>query len=508
MKITLEAENTNRAKVHIEHNDEKLTWDVSAFDKSNFSSTFDLFHYNNLYWQRKSKAEQDEIFSIFKRILIAFNEINDWKQLSQTIQILLKSLFEHHDLNEIKSWILFHTDIQFPYDLATEYIPSNDKTGSREQTYILADYHKLISLIFCLRLMVPIWGEFIVRAKHETGTSFKEYYAYLLLSRTNLFHSEPMEKLITYVNCTIPDDNGAASILAGMSTEDFPTWVLSLVIIRRLCTNDIRGHLPDSSIIPYIYNHVRERVKRSDAQFDGAVKDKEITDSSDSEGRVSALESYKIRQDICNGDVVYIEHALSNIVAVVKKLEPTINDDLLLNALETSQALLSTNIHPPQICLAQWIFKPYVSPKGLKLISKKSVVSVLGATQAILWHRKHYVLASIATAAHSDVVDDTVSAIESRARLTKELVAEISKYFPYVERTSPRKTTQKTVNLVIESIDELCSQLSSYNWYLTLDKAFLPILTGNEFTRAMVIPHDIRLRVANLVLDLVKKRST
>lgn len=503
MKIELFADGFNKPRVTIVHNGQELVWDVSAFDKSNFSGDFDMFHYNNMYWARKSADEQNQIFNIFKSIRLAFDETNEWKKLSQALQPLIRDLFDHHDLANVQTWILFHSDIQFPNDLVQEYIPNNDKTGSRDQTYIVSDYQKLISLTFCLRLMIPIWGEFITRTRHDTGTSFKEYYSFLLLTEAKLFQSEAMQKLTTYVKCSIPDERPNATILGGISSEDFPNWILSLVVIRRLCTNDIRGHLPNSSLIPYIYNHVKERVRRCEASFDGMVKAKRVTDTGE-EGRTSGLEGYKIRQEISSGDVVLIEHAMTDIIYAAKKICPELNDELLANALETSKVMLTRQLQPPQITLVQWVFKQYISTRGIQLISKQLTVQALAATQAILWQRGHYVLAALATSFVSNNSEDEISPIESRARIPKDLSLELTKYYPYTQRVSNRQKNAKPVNLVLESIDAICDDFSSYNWVTSIDSRFLLHLTGSEANRNLTVPHDIRIKVANLILDLVK----
>lgn len=506
MRIELLADGISKPKVHISHGDEILVWDVSIFDKSNFAGPFDMYHYNNQFLAKKTAEEQQQIFNIFKSIRIAFDEINEWKQLSKTLQPLIHDLFTYHEINTVKKWILYHSDIQFPTDLKAEYIQSNDKTGSREQTYIISDYQKLIALTFCLRLMIPIWGEFIAQTRRDTGTSFKEYYAFLLLANTDLFASEAMEKLTTYVSYSMPDERSNATVLGGISSEDYPLWILSLVVIRCICTKDISGHQPDFSLIPYIYNHVKERVKRSDTSFDGLVKEKRINEnSSDSDGRTSGLEEYKIRQENTPGDVVLVNHAMQDILAATLKIYPDIDLNLFHNAIETAKALETRKIEDPQITLVKWIFKPYISTRGIDMLSKPTMVCALGATQAILWHRQHYVLSALSTAIVANDADYGVSSIESRARIPKQYIEEIQKYYPYTQRTPIRQRNAKPTNLCLQAIDNICDEFSSYNWIVSMDREFLKYVTGSDANRTLVIPHDIRIRVAQLVLDLVNR---
>ena len=72
--------------------------------------------------------------------------------------------------------------IHIPVRLEDTFVHSDERPMTRDKTYTKPDYVKLIGLTLALRPMIPIWGEFIERTHKETGTSFKEYYAYLLMA--------------------------------------------------------------------------------------------------------------------------------------------------------------------------------------------------------------------------------------------------------------------------------------------------------------------------------------
>lgn len=507
MQIKLINNGIAKPQVVISNQNEELFWDVSAFDKSNFAGNFDMFQYNNEYWNKLSDQHKSAIFETFKKIRYEFDTTNDRTILTYRLYTLIRELFDHHKLAEIEHWITFHTDIVLPHDLKNEYVDSNEKTGSRDQTYLRSDYLHLLALTLCLKLMIPIWGEFIIRTKYDTGTEFKEYYAFLLLSQSSINESDAMEKLRTYVKCSIPDEKQKAAILGGVSTEDFPTWILALVVIRRLCISDIRGHEPNSSLIPYIYNHVKERVKRSDNNFVGTVKDKKPEGSGgDSDSRISTLEGYKIKQEIPSGDVVLLEYAMRDIVAVAKQICPDIDESLVHNALKTVDPLFASQIYSPQITLLQWVFAPAISTRGILLLSKVTVVKALAAAQAILWHKKHYALAGLVTATVNTIGDEQyMSGVDSRARITKDLVEQLNVIFPYIRRSNTKAKSARNSNQAIQAIDNLCEQLSSQNWILTIDESKLQQLTGSSSIRRYYIPHDIRIKVAEFVLENAKR---
>lgn len=511
-----------RQELLISHLNDSSIWKLAEFDKSKFSSQTDLFHYNNKYLERFSPAEQNRLFAIYKEIRHIFDTGVSGNVLHNRLVPLIKELLDSHDLTRVESWIRLHTDIQYPNDLKLEYTESLFSNKTREQTYLKDDYIKLICLIFVLRLMVPIWSEFITRTKKETGNHFKEYTALQLISEANIVHSESMSKLITYVKLAIPEDSLKSGLLVFLSSEDFPIWMLSVIVVKMLCVTDIKGVVIEDetglrtvqNIVPFIYNNVKEKIKRAEIAF-GQIKDKNPESSSSDNESSSNVETYKIKQEIPSGDVVMLEYAMSNIGSIVLKLEPNIDVNLLYNALETSESLYKARIYEPQITLLQWIYKPVIPPKAIPLLTKRTVVNALAGAQAILWHRGHYELAGLVTATTVGMDPDTgehyISGVESRSKVTKESLEELNKLFPYAKKDNS-KTKSKPVNQAIAGIDRLAVKLSEYNWLLTIDNreritvpSMLQLLTGSTVNRRFSIPHNIKNKIALLIIDLAKR---
>lgn len=508
MQMSL-AKQDGKPYVYIEHNGDTVVWNVNIFDASNFKGHFDqaydIFKHNNDFWAAMKPETQAAIFVTYKKLRDSLENYTERTSLTIELFPLIKELFDYHRLDDIENWILYRTNVQFPHDLQHEYIVSNERTGTREQTYLRDDYIKLICLTFTLRLMIPIWGEFISRTKREIGTQFKEYYGFQLLSQSHIYTSPAMEKLKLYVFKSIPDERSKGSVLGGLSSEDFPIWILSLVIIRKLCTSDISGTEPNPSLIPYIYNHVRERVSRSDNNFVGIVREKvsEKGGNNDAE-RLSKLEGYKIKQETAPGDIVLLECVMRDIVGMTKRICPDIDLNLLESALRTSKELETKRIHNAQITLIQWVFKPVISPRAIMLLSKTAVINAAAATQAILFHKQHLVLAGIVTACAYDNVDEMyIGGVDSRARITKDLIEDINKYYPYTRRSTSKAKTAKNSNQVIVAIDEMCEMLAQHNWKLTIDSDYLPYVSGKN-NRHLSIPHDIKIQLAKLIIELAK----
>lgn len=496
-----------RPNVIITHNNEELNWMIGSFDKESFTK-FDVFEHINNYWSKFSVADQDNVFNAYKDIRYAFDNIWDRNKLTSELYILVAKLLDLHDLDDAHHWIMFHSGVYFPENLDVEYIASNDRPGSREQTYLKQDYSKLVALTLVLRTMIPIWGEFICRTRQEAGTIYKEYYAFQLICKSKLAYSDAVNKLTTYIEYSIiPDKSKSTAIIEGISTEDFPIWILGLVLVRRLCVGDIRGVEPKATLITFIYKFITQKIKGSDNNFGGMVKDK-IFEESSSEGdaNISKLEGYKAKQEIASGDIVLLEYSMRDLEPLALKLAPTIDLALLHKALETSQPLNSSMILDPQVILLQWVLKPVISTRGILFLSKSTIVKALALCQAVLWHRGHHALAGLSTAVVNQNQDEIqISGVDSRARIPKEMLEEFAKYYPFTKRVGGKQKLLKPINQAVVSVDNMAELLSNHDWVFTLDEKLIPFISEGNTNRRYSIPHNIKIMLASLVLELARR---
>ena len=169
---------TSGPEVKLTHGDESINFSASCFGRGNFDQGYGVFDHLNKYWETFSKEEQAHIFSIYRDITMLFSAVISRTELTIELNKKVVELVDFHDFDRAYQWVLFESDIAVPMNFDPEYVHSVDRQGSREQTYIRSDYTKLIALALVLRILVPIWGEFIARTRQESGTTFKEYYAF------------------------------------------------------------------------------------------------------------------------------------------------------------------------------------------------------------------------------------------------------------------------------------------------------------------------------------------
>lgn len=503
---------TLKPQVTVEHGGEKLEFSVSAFAKETLdgpSVDYNIFVQINAYWAQLELYRVDQIFMIYKQIKYAFEDVEllDRGAFTVKLQELVGQLYAYHPMDEIRHWALFKCqDIRIPDILAAQYQINNDLPGTRAQTYLRDEYVDLMTYSLMMRLMFPIWGEFIPRAKGTGGTTYKEYLAYHLLARTELMHCSAALRLREYIEANSKEDAPPSAIIDGMSSQEFPVWVLALVVTRRVCIGDLRGlDTTSPKLVRYVYNFIVQKVQGSETNF-GSVgkvnpKSMDIAGGDDEDSGGARYETYKIREDITIGDKVFLSHGLRNIVAESLKIVADLDVAQLKRALVTAKELEQVPLNDAQVTLARWIFKAVVSPRATDYFNKPLVVQMLAATQVILWHWGYKELAMLVTARPSTERSGRVVRVTSLD--AKKYAAELSQLFPYPKRAT-RANRDKT-DQVQATFDLMAELFNTNDWRTTIDAPLLQTIQKDGMSRLFTTPTNIKTRLAQLIIDHVSK---
>lgn len=491
----------------IEHNGKELSFSIAVFQRHNFTNNeYEVFSHINKFWSSLEEKEQKRIFDIYTDISFAFHNIFNNNELLETIQPKIVELLDIHNLDRMYNWISFKSDILIPECFDVEYSHSIDNNTSREKTYTKSDYIKLVTLSLTFRIMIPIWGEYITNIRQNTGTNFKEFFAFQLLSKTSIMHSLAMEKLKVYIEHIVgADKNDLNRNINSISSEDTSFWLLALTCVRRLCIGDIRGNDPKTHLITYIYKFIIQKIRNNDNDFQNQVKfkfDENNNKNQDSENKISMLERYKIKTNLALGEIVELEYSLRDIVSVTSKLTANLDYALLDRSLNTSHTLMGQRLLDPQMTLLRWIFKPAISPRGLMYLPKPIIVNALGALEAVLWARNFKYLALLCTS-YAIVTDKqmVISPVESKSRVPKELTDRLDELYPFIRVPNGKKTLAKNVNLAAKSIDILSDNLSMFTWNPTAHDSMLEEVFGVPIRKLPIKP-DIKIELTKLVIQI------
>lgn len=508
MKMTVSMEEVTTPFAVIEHTGKSLIFDLGSYNKNwVIGENVALVDHINAYWASMPQYKQEKIYELYANIRNVFEEIDQTVPMCLALMPLIKQLYGEHDLDDLERWVVYHTDIKIPTKFDEAYVHTDEKQYTREKTYTRQDYLKLVVLTLSLRIMVPIWGEFIYRTKAETGTNHKEFYAYSLLAQTKLNDSPAIEKLRIYLESNIQADKNMTSVIVnGPGSEDYSTWVLSGLLVKRLSVGDIRGQEVNTDLVVTAYNDLAAKNNGgSGSTFGEPMLTKKFDSDMENDQGVSRIENFRIKAEHSTGDIRAIQFYMSNYKAAAKKLFPGIDRGLLQQFVKASEALQNEELWPAQITLAQWVLAPIISPRGLYHLDKVTTIKALAVAQTWLWQKGHKKLACLITAIASDnSVSGQLSGIGSMARISREQMEELTKLYPYSKVSAKRKNTTP-VNSAVEAIDIVANNINTRDWILTVPDEFALEIIGSEHHRRYSCPHDIKLALAALSIELAKR---
>lgn len=501
----------------VEHKGEFITWQNRLLDKTGQSrltdDQFDVYQQINQFWELRSPEVQDQIFNIYKEIRIVFDMEWVTDELDKKLRPLINKLYQYHKIEDLRHWMDFKSDLIIPSDIRDEFRRAGEEEvlGTPERTYLKEDYKQLVVLSIALRPIIPVWSEYLVRTQREVGTVWKEYQAFQLLHGTYPMSIPAMERLRVFVLHTIPEEKSLTpAILGGISSEDFPTWILALVVVRRLALGDVRGVDSKAMLVASIYRYIESRVKSHENSFLKNVKEKYPEGQGmQEEANISRLESHKTRQDIAAGSIAVIAHQAKDVRALALRVQPDLDLQLFHQSLNAVSKLNQHRVWDHQLTLIQWVLGAAISPRGLRYLHLDVMLGCLAVTQAILWHRGMHDLAALVSAeAIQNHPDNEIYGIDSRSRISKENMEELDRLYPFIRRGN--KKAEKVKNTAVIAIDLLQEQFSKNDWRLTLPDQWLswfarsPEMVSN---RRYAVPVDIKNKLAQLAISVAKRSA-
>lgn len=479
----------------------ELVWDVSVYGKTRYVAVVDLFREINGYWSYITEERREAIWNIYVQIHKTLYEIADPTQQVDRLILLVAKLYEQHPLNEIYHWTRFHGDVKYP-DTLKEVCDPDDIVA---RTYLRPDYVWLVAMAIALRPMVPIFGEYILRARDEAGSDYKEYAAFKLLAKSHIISCAAMERLKVYVMSAIESEaDSITPTLNGLGTSELPDWLLAMTVVRRVAPGDISVQDEKTgNLITNIHAFVSGALKDLDRKFGGAIREKYREDYGDDDDSMSFAEMFKVRQKNSIGDVALYSVYTENPTIMAMKIDPTIDvskvHECLLSTSRLTEMEIRRNHH---LVLVQWVINKVIPARGAENLNKQAILRAMATTQALLWHWGMPELAILATA---DVAADDAASlmvIESRSRIPADLQKTLNDLYPYTENAGRSKGQSKNANVAVKNIQALAKEMSVPRWVINAPAALIQECPLIDKQNRMITPLNIMELIARLVIKL------
>ncbi len=491
-------------EVTIEHKGNAVAFSVSVFGRKVFQEEYDAFEELNGYWAELDDDVQDKVYQCYSNIHNMLSNIVFQDNLTEDMATEIATLYRYHNFDDLRNYVGFKSNIRIPNNIPVDYVKNVDINTTRNKTYIKNDYAQLMTLSLMLRPMLPIWGEHIANTRRDSGTHFKEFNAFKLLRYTNIAELEPMTKLHAYIESILGNKFRPDSILMGISSEDYTNWLLCNLCVRKLSLCDLRGIDDEYNAISYLHRYINQKSENRDNNYENLYKEKKFDDSmSDGTSKISILETYKIKANISPGEIVELEHSISDLHNVAKRLVYTVDPvslDQTLNAVEVINTSIMGEV---KLQLLAYVFKDIISTKAMFYFNKITIAKMMCVAEEVLWEKGHKYLALLVSAyEHKENSDLTINPVDTRSKIDKDLLEKVVKFYPYTKTTNPKGKTKKTsVNMAVVAIDLLTDELSRYKWVITARQERVAEVFGSNTTRCPIVP-DIKNHLARLIVEI------
>ncbi len=502
--------------VVMKNEDRELHWDLSFYNNPSNITTERIFEFINGYFKTLPNDRQRNIFDIYIDIKQAIDEYIDANMLHARLTSLVKSLYELIPFDEVQYWTNKHGDIRVPPTIKREYEELEISNRSQEtknyekQTYLHGDYLRLVNLAIILKPMIPVWSEYALKlgSMADAGQN-KEYDAMAILSRSHIIRSDTMQQLRQFVESSIPSAKRMSAILAGLGSSEIPDWLMSIAIVRKLVIIELSSADANSNIIGVIYRHVNNSFKSTDRKFSGNVRDKVKPSASEDEENKSFVESYKIKQEISDGDLAVLSIYTENVLGMAQRIEPNIPKDMVESCLEV--VMRPDNIFnvptDSQLNLLRWVMSPAITPPGISNVNRAALMRCVAATQSILWYWGYYDLALILTGVETrDNLGLLSGGIESRARIPKEYVDQFLIYYPHFSDKGAR-TRDRQTNVACQAIDTMANDFIKCDWIVKAPQELTNLVETVDGSNTMTVPTDIKVQLSKLILQLAQAQD-
>lgn len=457
----------------------------------------DLFTKLNDFWKTKSEEFQQQVSNIYSLLFEALTKETNEATKTELIREYVNDLIELHPVEELKAWLTIPGNQMWPtVDLPLYYDHSNSSRYPREKTYLQDDYKSLMAFVLQTRLLVPVWGEFLKDT--DISGRYKLGFALNLTIDSNYAEGEGYRKLRAYVDATLKTSADAleTGVLEMVSKEDYPEWIFSELILRKLTYlpfNAPKAGDMSAYAVKHLGSHIMEKVRKSESYFKSG-KDKTMPDVTGSEeNQRSSYETCAIKASMPAGDIYYMQYYLSEWEKRAMDLAPDMPPELarrFMSSIDVSSFIPSDE----QMYLLRWTFSPIVSPRIFNDITKVVCNQCLAVAGAVLWHWGHKELAVFTTARYEiGRQDDTVTA-QDTTRLNKATQDMLEQLYPYNRLRRP--SNSKPYQVVTNTVKEFSDRLRDKNWFPTLDNELLKdvetLVQGTTLARRFIIPQNVR----------------
>lgn len=481
------------------HQGRELEWSGAMLNRTSFKNLDNLFNPINGFFASLSMEKQDKLWECYVEIHELMQTQGELRLLFGKLKKVVKRMYATFTYEQIRYWVLGYGNIYIPENIYDTY-----DGNPEDRTYLINDYKELAVFAVTLEVMVPVFYQFIAINKN-VGNNHKEQYAYGLLGDTWIEETIGAKRLRSYAEANIAREAiSVAAVCFGLSSTELPDHLYCRAVIKKVALSEVTVVDVNSSIISNVYHYMRNTYKSLDRSFtagDGKLNPKHNpTDRGGDEDNMSIAETYKVKQEISDGDLLPQSIYTENFLGMAFARDPQIDPVLVEQCVRNAWKLELHPIAPHQMAIVQWVLSTLLSPRAIPNLDKPSLLRAIGVTQALMFHWGFKELAVLLTAIpYVWEEDSAMFTVESRSRITSDTVQLLVNLYPYSTRQSG-KTSDRQTNAACRAIDALALEMSNNYW-----SVFVPVEKAGEFRfefdNVITVPADVKGQLAKLLME-------
>lgn len=505
----------SEAVVILEHKGEQLSWNIKTYLK--FKPQDDLEKCTgfvvdiNRFWSILPESRQDVIWNAYKNCFNAFADCKTFQDLNKVLREELRIMFDQIIFDEVMIYVRRDSNIKFPLGLKTVV----EEDYIRAITYLKDEYEELVGMCILLRMLVPIWSVYYDSCRSDTGDKFRELAAIRLLSRSAFIDFPPYRRLEHYCESYWEGNKkqmAASAILDGLGTVAAPSFLVSLVLFKKLSVINIpqRTDPEDAKdMLATIYHVVKNLTDDFSKVFDDRISEKFGDNKGDrDEDQSSVAENYKIKQANSEGEIAAHDFFGKYYDSIVSRFVPQEDrakfDQFYLEAYDHIR-YQEIDVVFLQKALCQWVLSPVVSARSMDYVSYNTLLTYVVITQSLLWYWNFPQLASLMTAKMTK--SDRIFNHAGRIRLSNEQMDILDKHYPHqINGMKSKLDSRKKKNFAMTAICTLSDHVQSSMWTMRMSPTLCETLQIEDGTRIPVLP-DIEYQLGELIIFKNKKED-
>lgn len=500
-------------KIDISHGEETLSLLIGSYHSAAITDKENLFKEINEFINRMlSDEEQAVLWGIYSNVreYLGTDGIVGSYFVREEIEKLVRKIYSIVTYDRLRSYV-DRASFKIPGDVSEVFKEYNDRgrVNYRNQTYIRADYMDLQALALGLRLMVPIWGVFIQNVSGDHGNGFKESEAVKMIEIAGVVSWPPYKRMLEYVEACVGKDTSAISmttVMAGLSSEEVPRHLMAMALVRKIAVGTISTSSESESMARNLFNYVNGTLQRMDGRFQSVTgivmpKKSRAIDKSD-EDNSSVWDDYSQTTDITEGSRQLIEVFSEKIETIIMRSNEPVDISRVQQCIAICSRHESRPIMPFQKALIFWVIRS-ISPEARDLLTKQTMLRLMGIAQAVLAHCGYHELAILISAeAHINEEGVSFMPTETRNKITKQQAEILDQQYPYYRQETKRQDPGKRSNVAVTAIDTIVAEMSGIAWKPHAPRDIvekIPMLTQSGY---MYISGDIKRQLADMIIRI------